>query len=56
VEFIQPTSWTEALAVQAEVPTAVPLAGGTDVMVGVNFGAERPPALLDLSRISELRE
>ena len=56
MEFIQPTSWAEALAAQAEMPTAVPLAGGTDVMVGVNFGAERPPALLDLSRISELRE
>jgi CO/xanthine dehydrogenase FAD-binding subunit len=56
VEFIQPGSWTEALAVQAEMPAAVPLAGGTDVMVGVNFGAERPPALLDLTRISELRQ
>ena len=56
MEFIQPSSWTEALAAQAEMPTAVPLAGGTDVMVGLNFGAERPPALLDLTRISELRE
>jgi CO/xanthine dehydrogenase FAD-binding subunit len=56
VEFIQPGSWTEALAVQAEMPAAVPLAGGTDVMVGLNFGAERPPALLDLTRISELRQ
>jgi CO/xanthine dehydrogenase FAD-binding subunit len=56
VEFIQPGSWTEALAAQAETPTAVPLAGGTDVMVGLNFGAERPPALLDLTRISELRQ
>jgi CO/xanthine dehydrogenase FAD-binding subunit len=56
VEFIQPSSWADALAVQAELPAAVPLAGGTDVMVGLNFGAERPPALLDLTRISELRE
>jgi CO/xanthine dehydrogenase FAD-binding subunit len=56
VEFIQPSSWTEALAAQAEMPTAVPLAGGTDVMVAMNFGAERPPALLDLTRISELRQ
>ncbi len=56
MEFIQPTSWPEALAVQAEMPAAVPLAGGTDVMVGVNFGARRPPALLDLTRISELRQ
>jgi CO/xanthine dehydrogenase FAD-binding subunit len=56
VEFIQPDSWTEALAVQAELPSAVPLAGGTDLMVGVNFGAERPAAMVDLTRISELRE
>jgi CO/xanthine dehydrogenase FAD-binding subunit len=56
VEFIQPGSWAEALAARAEMPAAVPLAGGTDVMVGLNFGAERPPALLDLTRISELRQ
>jgi CO/xanthine dehydrogenase FAD-binding subunit len=56
VEFIQPGSWAEALAVQAEMPAAVPLAGGTDLMVELNFGARRPPALLDLTRISELRQ
>jgi CO/xanthine dehydrogenase FAD-binding subunit len=56
VEFIQPGSWTKALAAQAEMPAAVPLAGGTDVMVELNFGARRPPALLDLTRISELRK
>jgi CO/xanthine dehydrogenase FAD-binding subunit len=56
VDFIQPGSWTEALAVQAEMPVAVPLAGGTDVMVELNFGARRPAALLDLTRISELRQ
>jgi CO/xanthine dehydrogenase FAD-binding subunit len=55
VEFIQPLSWTEALAVKADMPTAVPLAGCTDFMVELNFGAGRPPALLDLTRISELR-
>src|ERR1700758_1963688 len=55
VEFIQPGSWAEALAIQAELPAAVPLAGGTDLMVELNFGARRPPALLDLTRISELR-
>jgi CO/xanthine dehydrogenase FAD-binding subunit len=56
VEFIQPVSWTEALAVKADMPTAVPLAGGTDFMVELNFGARRPTAILDLTRISELRE
>jgi len=55
MEFIQPGSWAEALAIQAELPAAVPLAGGTDLMVELNFGVRRPPALLDLTRISELR-
>jgi CO/xanthine dehydrogenase FAD-binding subunit len=55
VEFIQPGSWAEALAVQAEMPAAVPLAGGTDLMVELNFGTRRPAALLDLTRIGELR-
>ena len=56
MDFIQPGSWTRALAAQADMPTAVPLAGGTDVMVELNFGARRPPAVLDLTRISELRQ
>jgi len=55
VEFIQPGSWTETLAVKADMPTAVPLAGGTDFMVELNFGALRPPAVLDLTKVSELR-
>jgi CO/xanthine dehydrogenase FAD-binding subunit len=55
-EFIQPRTWDEALAIQAEAPEAVPLAGGTDLMVELNFGARRPPVLLDLTRISELGE
>jgi CO/xanthine dehydrogenase FAD-binding subunit len=56
VEFIQPGSWAEALAIQAEMPAAVPLAGGTDLMVELNFGVRRPPALLDLTRIRELQQ
>lgn len=36
-------------------PGAVPICGGTDVMVEINFGRERPPAVLDLTRIPELR-
>jgi CO/xanthine dehydrogenase FAD-binding subunit len=56
VEFIQPRTWDEALTIQAEVPGAVPLAGGTDLMVELNFGVRRPPLLLDLTRVSELVE
>jgi CO/xanthine dehydrogenase FAD-binding subunit len=54
MEFLQPRSLAEALALKAEFPAAVPVAGGTDVMVEINFDARRPPALLDLTRAGEL--
>jgi CO/xanthine dehydrogenase FAD-binding subunit len=39
MEFLQPRSLADALAAKAEVPGAVPIAGGTDVMVEINFDA-----------------
>jgi CO/xanthine dehydrogenase FAD-binding subunit len=56
VDFLQPTSWQEALDLRAERPDAVPIAGGTDVMVDINFDRRRPGALLDLGRVGELQE
>ncbi|MEU9606566.1 FAD binding domain-containing protein [Streptomyces sp. NPDC048057] len=56
MEFLRPASWDEALAVKAEHPTAVPIAGGTDVMVEINFDHRRPDRLMDLGRIDELRQ
>ena len=56
MDFLQPRSWADALAVRAERPDAVPIAGGTDVMVDLNFDRRRPGALLDLGRVPELRE
>ena len=56
MDFLQPTTWREALALRAERPDALPIAGGTDVMVDLNFDRRRPPALLDLGRVEELRE
>ena len=56
VEFIQPTTWEEALAAKSGVPGSVPIAGGTDVMVDLNFDRDRPDALLDLTRVRDLRE
>jgi CO/xanthine dehydrogenase FAD-binding subunit len=55
VTFIQPTSWPEALEARASHPEAVAIAGGTDVLVELNFGRLHPSALLDLGRIGELR-
>ncbi|MFD8143101.1 FAD binding domain-containing protein [Streptomyces sp. NPDC059708] len=56
MEFLRPASWEEALAAKAEHPSALPIAGGTDVMVEINFDHRRPEYLLDLNRIGLLRE
>ena len=54
MEFLQPTTWADAVSAKAKHPDAVPIAGGTDLMVGLNFGAAPPPALLDLTAIPEI--
>ncbi|MEV7599637.1 FAD binding domain-containing protein [Kitasatospora sp. NPDC089797] len=56
MEFLRPATWDEALAAKAEYPTALPIAGGTDVMVELNFDVHRPSAILDLNRVTELTE
>jgi CO/xanthine dehydrogenase FAD-binding subunit len=55
VDFLAPEGLAAALAARAERPDALPIAGGTDVMVELNLGDERPAALLDLGRVPELR-
>ncbi len=54
MEVLLPHSLDEALTIKAEHPEAVPLNGGTDLMVDLNFGRVRPPAIVDLSRVGEL--
>ncbi|MTD55324.1 FAD binding domain-containing protein [Amycolatopsis pithecellobii] len=54
MDFLRPRTLAEALALKAERPDAVPIAGGTDVMVELNFDHRRPAALLDLTGIGEL--
>ena len=41
---------------KAAHPDALPIAGGTDVMVEINFDRHRPAAFIDLTRIAELSE
>src|SRR3712207_3929120 len=55
VDVWTPRSLDEALRVKAEHPDARPIAGGTDVMVELNFDRARPPGLLDLNEVTELR-
>ncbi len=56
MEFLQPASWAEALAMKSAHPEAVPIAGGTDVMVDINFDRIRPASIIDLTRVPELTE
>jgi CO/xanthine dehydrogenase FAD-binding subunit len=56
MEFLQPASWSEALAMKAAHSEALPIAGGTDVMVDINFDRVRPAAIIDLTRVAELNE
>jgi CO/xanthine dehydrogenase FAD-binding subunit len=56
MDFLRPTTLEEALAMKSAVPEAVPIAGGTDVMVELNFDRRRPSALLDLTAVASLAE
>jgi CO/xanthine dehydrogenase FAD-binding subunit len=56
MEFVRPGSWAEALQIKAERPEAVPIAGGTDLMVELNFDRRRPELLLDIGGVAELGE
>jgi CO/xanthine dehydrogenase FAD-binding subunit len=55
VDVLTPRSLEEVLALKAERPDAMPIQGGTDVMVELNFDRARPPALLNLNEVAELR-
>jgi CO/xanthine dehydrogenase FAD-binding subunit len=55
VDVLTPTTLAEALQLKAERPDALPIQGGTDVMVELNFDRARPEALLNLNEVAELR-
>src|SRR5579864_9683787 len=54
MDVLSPRSLDEALRLRAEMPGAVPIAGGTDLMVDLNFDRRRPEALLNLNEVPEL--
>ena len=56
MEFFRPESWQEALEIKAAHPDTVPILGGTDLMVELNFDYRRPGGILDLTAVSELGE
>jgi CO/xanthine dehydrogenase FAD-binding subunit len=56
MDVFLPGTLGEALDLAAEHPGARPIAGGTDVMVELNFDRDRPEVLIDVSRVPELCE
>lgn len=50
-----PSRLDDALAALADDPSAHVLAGGTDLMVEVNFGDRRPGSVVAIDRVAELR-
>ena len=55
MDVLTPRSLDEALRVRAELPDALPIQGGTDLMVDLNFDRRRPEALLNLNEVAELK-
>jgi len=55
VDVHTPRSLDEALRLKAEQPGARPLAGGTDLLVELNFDRTRPEAILNLAEVPELK-
>lgn len=56
MDVLLPRTLEEALEQRAANPESVPIAGGTDLMVQINFDHLRPQTMIDLSRLPELRE
>ena len=54
MEALLPRTLEEALEMKAADPEAVPIAGGTDLMVDLNFDRARPELMIDVSRLPEL--
>jgi len=55
MDVLLPRTLDEALDQKAAYPQAVCLAGGTDVMVEINFGRARPEVIIDVSQLEELK-
>ena len=55
MDVLTPRSLDEALRLKSEHPGAVPIQGGTDLMVALNFDRVRPELLLNLNEVPELR-
>ncbi len=53
--IVSPTTLAEAIAARADNPEAMPLGGGTDLVVNIRRGIVAPPVLIDMNRVQELQ-
>src|SRR5919202_65206 len=56
MEFFRPDDWRGGLEIKAAHSAPMPIFGGTDVMVDLNFDRERPEAILDLTQVQDIQE
>jgi CO/xanthine dehydrogenase FAD-binding subunit len=55
MDVLTPRSLEESLELKSEHSDAVPIQGGTDIMVALNFDQLRPETILNLNEVAELR-
>ena len=55
MQVITPRSLDEAVRAKSDHPEARPLAGGTDLLVELNFDRARPETILNLAEVPELK-
>jgi CO/xanthine dehydrogenase FAD-binding subunit len=56
MDVLLPRTLDEALEMKAATPEALPIAGGTDLMVDLNFDRRRPELMMDICQLGELRQ
>jgi 4-hydroxybenzoyl-CoA reductase subunit beta len=52
--IVSPKTLAEAIAARTDNPNAMPLGGGTDLVVNIRRGIVAPPVLIDMNRVQEL--
>src|SRR3954470_13753640 len=55
MDVLTPRTLDEARRLKSERPGVLPIQGGTDVMVALNFDRGRPETVLNLNEVAELR-
>ena len=55
MDVLTPRSLDDALRLKSDYPEAVPIQGGTDVMVALNCDRLRPETVLNLNEVADLR-